>query len=250
MRLDLAVDRSRAEPRGRWRRRRRRWLRPGGPRRGLRSRCAAAFPGNRRSRDGAATARGCARRRSISARARSRRSRDLARWPKCRGSRAACAPGSAEDRRGTASPAPSVTTSANSFSSIRSQALNMNTPPGRSTRRASAKAFALSGKNITPNWQTTASKLASSNGSCMASAWSPLDRSRGADRARLIEHRLDSGRWRRSRMPSGSAAASRARDDAGAGCDLPARAPDGGPPARSARSPAYGSKISGTRYFS
>jgi hypothetical protein len=33
-----------------------------------------------------------------------------------------------------------------------------------------ANALALSGKNMTPNWHTTASKLRSSKGSCIASA--------------------------------------------------------------------------------
>ena len=46
-----------------------------------------------------------------------------------------------------------------------------NTPPGRSTRRTSVNAIALSGKNITPNWQHTASKVSCSKGSCIASAW-------------------------------------------------------------------------------
>jgi len=41
----------------------------------------------------------------------------------------------------------------------------------RRTRRSSAKAFALSGRNMTPNWQTTASNEASANGSAVASAW-------------------------------------------------------------------------------
>ena len=63
-----------------------------------------------------------------------------------------------------------VTVSANSFSSIRSQTLNMKTPPGLSTRRACENALDLSGKNMTPNWHTTASNAPSGNGSCIASA--------------------------------------------------------------------------------
>ena len=63
-----------------------------------------------------------------------------------------------------------VTVSANSFSSIRSQTLKMKTPPGLSTRRASANAWGMSGKNITPNWHSTASNAPSAKGSCMASA--------------------------------------------------------------------------------
>ena len=65
----------------------------------------------------------------------------------------------------------SVTVIGNSFSSMRSQTLKMNIPPRRSTRRTSAKARALSAKNMTPNWQTTASKLALSKGNSRASAW-------------------------------------------------------------------------------
>jgi hypothetical protein len=61
--------------------------------------------------------------------------------------------------------------SANSLSSMRSHALKMKTPPGLSTRRVSANALPLSGKNITPNWHTTASNDASAKGSCIASAW-------------------------------------------------------------------------------
>ena len=63
-----------------------------------------------------------------------------------------------------------VTTSVNSFSAIRSHTLKTKTPPGASTRRTSANAATLSGKNITPNWQTTASNAPSSNGWCIASA--------------------------------------------------------------------------------
>ncbi len=63
-----------------------------------------------------------------------------------------------------------VTVSANSFSPIRSHTLNMKTPPETSTRRASENAFALSGKNMTPNWHTTASNDLPGKGSCMASA--------------------------------------------------------------------------------
>ena len=50
-----------------------------------------------------------------------------------------------------------LTVWAKSFSSMRSHTLNSNTPPGLRTRRDSANALNLSGKNITPNWQTTAS---------------------------------------------------------------------------------------------
>ena len=64
-----------------------------------------------------------------------------------------------------------VTTSAKSFSAIRSQTLKTNVPPGESTRSASEKPAILSGKNIAPNWQHTAAKLPSSNGRSSASAW-------------------------------------------------------------------------------
>ncbi|MCY1218046.1 hypothetical protein D9M72_299790 [compost metagenome] len=63
-----------------------------------------------------------------------------------------------------------VTSRAKALNSSWSQTLKISVPPGTSTRRASAKARPLSGKNITPNWQATMSKLASANGSAMASA--------------------------------------------------------------------------------
>jgi len=72
---------------------------------------------------------------------------------------------------GKSDPSAVVTVSANSFSSIRSQALKMNTPRGLSTRRASEKPLAFSGKNMTPNWHTTASNAPFWKGSCIASAW-------------------------------------------------------------------------------
>ena len=59
----------------------------------------------------------------------------------------------------------------------------------RSTRRASAPPFTLSGKNITPNWQTTRSKLASSNGRSSASAWLEGDLARLHPLRRDVEHR-------------------------------------------------------------
>ena len=63
-----------------------------------------------------------------------------------------------------------VTVSANSFASIRSHVLKRKTPPGLSTRRVSENALDFSGKNITPNWHTTASNSPSRNGSASASA--------------------------------------------------------------------------------
>src|SRR5437016_4854612 len=54
--------------------------------------------------------------------------------------------------RGNSPAKASVTTSAKTFSEMRSQTLNRNRPPGRETRRASLYPWTLSGKNIAPNW--------------------------------------------------------------------------------------------------
>src|SRR6202158_5972369 len=59
--------------------------------------------------------------------------------------------------------------SANSFSWMRSHTLNTKRPLGLSTRRTSAYARPFSGKNIAPNWQTTASKVPSAKGSASVS---------------------------------------------------------------------------------
>jgi len=60
--------------------------------------------------------------------------------------------------RGNSPAKASVTTSAKTFSEMRSQTLNRKRPPGRETRRASLYPWTLSGKNITPNWHVTISK--------------------------------------------------------------------------------------------
>jgi len=78
-----------------------------------------------------------------------------------------------EEARGSAgniSASAFVTSSAKTFSSMQSQTLNRNAPPGRSTRCASRKAAERSGKNMAPNRQHTRSKESSSKGSAIASA--------------------------------------------------------------------------------
>ena len=143
---------------------------------------------------------------------------------------------------------PVVTASANSLSSMRSQTLKMKTPPGFSTRRVSANAFALSGKNIAPNWQTTASNAPSGKGSCIASAWR-----HSTARAVPTAAARSTIAWFRSVATIDTLAGS---------ADAIARVTTPVPAAisrtrvtdvarkRSARSAAYGSKISGTRYVS
>ena len=127
----------------------------------------------------------------------------------CRSSRGVSGRGSAVDRRGNRLSAMPAVTSANSFSSMRSQALKMKTPPGRSTRRVSANALGLSGKNITPNWQTDrVERVASVKGSCIASAWRHSTARAVPMRGRAVDHRLvqirrdDRARLRSSAAPS------------------------------------------------
>lgn len=64
----------------------------------------------------------------------------------------------------------SSTVRESSLSSSDAHTLNSSRPPGFNTRRTSAKAPALSGKNMTPNWQTTVSNCSSVKGSVPASA--------------------------------------------------------------------------------
>ena len=133
-----------------------------------------------------------------------------------RDSRAACARENTAGRRGTAPRRLRVTTSANSFSSIRSQTLNTNRPPGRRTRSASRYPSTLSGKNIAPNWQATASNERSGNGRAVASACCHCTRSTPGRCRREIEHRLiEVGRDDLGR--AGQRRRQRARQNPGAG---------------------------------
>ena len=136
-RLYLAVDRAGTEARRRARRPLHRSPRPSGTDRGPRSRCAAAFPGRSRSPDRAARERGCGGRQSRCRCAKTRRPQARRRFSRRRDTRAACARENTAGRPGTARRRLRVTTSANSFSSMRSQTLNTNRPPGRKTRSAS-----------------------------------------------------------------------------------------------------------------
>src|SRR5215213_9169451 len=141
-----------------------------------------------------------------------------------------------------------TTASANSFSSMRSQTLNRKRPPGLRTRNASANARGLSGKNITPNWHTTASNMPSGKGSAWASAcrqvtrsdeswldaWSSIDWLRSVATMETSRGRVDT----RARVTTPVPAAVSSR--------LPSRRPA----SLAARSSAYGAKIIGPRYRS
>ena len=85
----------------------------------------------------------------------------------------------------------SVTTSANSFSAIRSQTLKKKRPPGFSTRRASLIALHLVGKEHRAELAHHRVEALSSKGSASASACRHVIRpSPGRLRRGVIEHRL------------------------------------------------------------
>ena len=109
--------------------------------------------------------------------------------------------------------------------------------------------MALSGKNITPNWHTTASNVAVREGQLHRIGLPPLDRTRRADGGRLVEHGLvqvrgDDGR--RSRQRDASARVTTPVP----GGDLEHAATALARTQPRARSAAYGSKMSGTRWVS
>ena len=137
-----------------------------------------------------------------------------------RGSRAACAPGSAAGRRGTAARAPSSRRRANSFSSIRSQTLKMKTPPGAQHATRLRERLRLVGEEHRAELADDRVERAVLEGQLHRVGLAPLDGARGADR----RPRGRASAWFRSVATiddaRGQRRRQRARDHARAGRDL------------------------------